>query len=55
MNQYVFIVLLAVAVALCDDCEVDYTFYSKLGVESFLPGKSCAEIYQVNKASRQKS
>ena len=55
MNQYLFIILLTVAVALCDDCEVDYTFYSKLGVESFLPGKSCAEIYQVNKASRQKS
>lgn len=40
---------------LCDDYELSYAFYSKIGTESFLPGKSCAEIYQINKASRGKS
>ena len=50
-------ILLASAstIALCDDGEVQYTFYSKLGTDSFLPAKSCEEIYQINKASRQKS
>ena len=55
MSGYLFMILLAIPVALCDDHEVEYIFYSKLGTESFLPGKSCAEIYQINKASRQKS
>ena len=40
---------------LCDDSEVSYTFYSKFGTESFLPGKSCADIYQISKASRGRS
>lgn len=32
-----------------------YDFYSKLGTEEFLPAKSCAEIYHINKASRGRS
>ena len=40
---------------LCDDGEVSYSFFSKLGTESFLPGKSCADIYHINKASRDRS
>ena len=50
-------ILLASAstIALCDDGELQYTFYSKLGTEAFLPAKSCEEIYQINRASRQKS
>ena len=32
-----------------------YDFYSKLGTEKFLPAKSCAEIYHINKASRGRS
>lgn len=57
MSGYLFIILLASAstIALCDDGELQYTFYSKLGTEAFLPAKSCEEIYQINRASRQKS
>jgi len=40
---------------LCKDGDESYIFYSKLGTESFLPGKSCAHIYQLNKACRGKS
>ena len=40
---------------LCDDEEVSYSFYSKIGTESFLQGKSCADIYHINKASRDRS
>jgi len=57
-SWYVFIVLLALIwkIALCDeDGEESDLFYSKLGTESFLPGKSCAQIYHLNKASRGKS
>ena len=39
----------------CEDGEVSYSFYSRVGTVSFLPGKSCADIYQINKASRGRS
>jgi len=35
----------------CEDDKESYVFYSKLGTESFLSGKLCAQIYQLNKAS----
>ena len=53
MSGYLFVA--NIAVVLYDDYEVEYAFYSKLGMESFLPGKQYAEIYQINKVNRQKS
>lgn len=52
-----FTLLLAYAstTTLYCDSEEQYSFYSKLETESRLPAKSCAEIYQINKASRLKS
>jgi len=56
-SWYLSILLMVCAweIALCEDDEESYLFYSKLGTESFLPGKSCAQIYQLNKASKSKS
>ncbi|XP_065902127.1 uncharacterized protein [Dysidea avara] len=56
-SWFISIVLLGCTwrAVLCDDSEVSYTFYSKFGTESFLPGKSCADIYQISKASRGRS
>jgi len=39
-------------IVFCYDGEV---FYSRLGMQSFLPGKSCADIYHINKVSRERS
>lgn len=40
---------------MADYGDMYYDFYSKLGTEKFLPAKSCAEIYHINKASRGRS
>lgn len=44
-----------ISLAVADYGDVYYDFYSKLGTEKFLPAKSCAEIYHINKASRGRS
>jgi len=47
-----FISLLITAQVVTADNDVEYDFFAKLGTEMFLPAKSCAEIYRINKASR---
>lgn len=44
-----------ILLVMADYGDIYYDFYSKLGTEEFLPAKSCAEIYHINKASRGRS
>ena len=54
MKGYLFLILVASAskIAVCDHND---DFLCKLGIVSYLPGESCAEIYRLNKASRGRS
>jgi len=58
MISWYFIILAMVCagrMVLCENTEVCSAFCNTLGTESSLPGKSCADIYQVNTASRSRS
>lgn len=55
-NKAILLIVGQIALSVMADYgDTYYDFYSKLGTEKFLPAKSCAEIYHINKASRGRS
>ena len=51
ISSVIVILTMAGAVATAEE-KVCSSFCSSLGMLQFSPGKSCADIYQINKASR---